>query len=164
MTCPTLKSSTSGTQSCGKTGVSHVTPNTGTTQSVLSSVVLLVVVASPSCSLKEDKGGFSPNFPEKQVKETVKTDSAFVSDSQALLNCSCCNTSEMCYHFPLYLSGPAKAKTWICQRLEEQSSSCACEVWTSVSTLKGTQSCTCDFSCGCSEEKGGCSCITQVSS
>lgn len=159
MTCPTLKSSASGTQSYAKTGVSHVMPNTRTTQSVLSSVV-----ASPSCSLKEDKGGFPHNFPEKQGEETVKTDSAFVSDSQALLNCSCHDILEMYCHFPLFTSVVLPKLRYEFVRLEEQSSSCACEMWTSVSTLKGTQSCTCDFSCGCSEEKGGCSCITQVSS
>lgn len=36
---------------------------------------------------------FSYNFSEKQGEETVKSDSAFVSDSQALLNWSCCNIS-----------------------------------------------------------------------
>lgn len=55
-------------------------------------------------SLKEDKGGFPHNFPEKQGEETVKTDSAFVSDSQALLNCSCHDILEMYCHFPLFTS------------------------------------------------------------
>lgn len=50
------------------------------------------------------QGGFSHNFPEKRRDETVKTNSAFVSDSQTLLNCRSFNISKMCYHLPLLTS------------------------------------------------------------
>lgn len=111
------------------------------------------------------EGGFSHNFPEKQGEKILKTDSAFVSDSQALLNGSCCIISKMCYHFPsLDLSRPAKARDL--HLSETGRAIIVLYLWkVSLSIYPQRYSVLhCDFSCCCSEERGGCSSITQVSS